>query len=151
MFDYAIHKDFFEGIVKSTPKNPGALVTEVDYTMTFPPVMGLQLPDENYTIKDTLSVFGTAGYEVSWTLLRAQEMTVSTGSAKFEPLGNGTLVSYTSLISPKRIAAKLIKGMAIERVHGAVTALKDQVAKERSSQADKLNAQKAALARALGR
>ncbi|MGK5082568.1 hypothetical protein WDW37_04615 [Bdellovibrionota bacterium FG-1] len=150
LFDYPLHTAMFEGITKSQPKNPGAVVTEVDYTMTFPRVLGIALPDEDYTVLDTLSAYPD-GYEISWTLVKAMTIKDSTGSAKFERLGLGTLISYTNFISPPRPSlAKLIVKMAFQRVSDTVSSLGKHAEAERTSNPALLNGQLAALHKALG-
>jgi hypothetical protein len=152
MFDYPLHNGMFEGITKSQPKNPGAAVTEVDYTMTLPTVMGISLPAEDYTVRDKLAAFGGDGYEVSWSFVKATSMKDCSGSAKFEKLGSATLVSYTNFINPPRpTVARFIVKLAKGRVQDTVKALANQVVSERNGAMDKLNAQTAALAKALGR
>jgi hypothetical protein len=154
MFDYAAHKEFFEGITLSTPKTPGAATTDIDYIMTLPKVMGISLPDENYTVTDVLTKVGADGYAISWKMVKASSMQDTNGVAKFEKLGTATLVSYTNFINPPTkygSLAGLISGMAADRVKGSVTSLDKQVQKERSSDQARLTAQLAALSKALGR
>ena len=151
MFDYPLHSSMFEGVTQSSPKAPGAAVTDIDYTMTFPKVLGISLPDEHYTVHDVLSASADT-YRIDWTFVRATSMKDCSGSAVFEKLGTGTLVSYTNFISPPRPAlAKLIVKMAISRVQDTVRALGKQVLSERNGDQSKLDAQLAALAKALGK
>lgn len=159
MFDYVLHQSMFskevtpgrrEGVIRSVPKNPGAIETEIDYTMNFPKVMGVALPDEEYTVRDKLSLMGTDGYDISWTFVKATSMKDCSGSSKFEKLGNGTLIAYTNFINPPRPSlAKLIKKMAITRVQDTVKQLADQTTAEISNDTAKLNAQLSALQAAL--
>lgn len=152
MFDYPLHTSMFEGIVKSVPKAPGAAVTEIDYEMTFPKVMGISLPNEVYTVLDKVASPTPGAYEISWTMVRASSMKDTAGSVKFEKLGTGMIISYTNFISPPRPAlAKLIVKMAVQRVQDSVKALDKQVQAERSGDRAKLDAQVAALHKALGR
>lgn len=154
MFDYALHKSMFEGITESTPKTPGAAASDIDYTMTFPKVLGISLPDEHYTVRDVLSAFGAGGYRIDWTFVKASSMKDCSGSVQFEKLGTGTLVAYTNFINPPRPSlAKLITKMAVSRVQDTVKALGAQTIAESTGDATQqaqLNAQLSALSHALG-
>jgi hypothetical protein len=159
MFDYALHQTMFskevtsgrrEGVIRSVPKNPGSADTEIDYTMNFPKVMGVTLPDEAYTTRNKLSTMGVDGYEINWTFIKATSMKDCSGSSKFEKLGNGTLIAYTNFINPPRPSlAKLIKKMAITRVQDTVKQLAEQTTAEATGDTAKLNAQLSVLQAAL--
>jgi hypothetical protein len=152
MFDYDRHKEFYEGMTKSKAANPGALETDIDYVMTFPRVLGISLPDEVYTVRDTLVALGESGYEISWKMVKASSMNDTSGSSRFEKMGSGTLLRYTNFINPPKPAlAKLIVKMAIERVKDSAKDLSKRIALERSTMTDLLGQQKATLAKALGR
>ena len=151
MFDYSMHKEIFEGIIKSSPQQTGSVSTDVDYEMTFPKVMGISLPNEVYTVKDQLSSTSAAVYEVNWSLVRASSMKNTYGGAHFESFKAGTLVAYTSFIDPPRPSlAKLIIKMAIDRVKDSVKALAKRVQAERSGDRSQLNLQLALMKKALG-
>jgi hypothetical protein len=159
MFDYELHQTMFskevspgrrEGVIRSVPKTKGSADTEIDYTMNFPKVMGVTLPDENYTIRNKLSGMGADGYDITWTFVHADSMKDCSGSSKFEKLGNGTLIAYTNFINPPRPSlAKLIKKMAIARVQETVKQLSDQTNAEIVNGGSQLATQLAALQAAL--
>jgi hypothetical protein len=150
MFDYSLHKSMFDSLTESTPVKKDAKETDVKYTMTFPKVLGISLPDEHYVVHDVLAPMD-GGYQISWTMVKASSMKDCSGSAKFEKLGNGTLVAYNNFINPPRPSlAKLIVSMAVTRVQDTVKALAKQTLNERNGDQAKLNAQKSALAGALG-
>jgi hypothetical protein len=160
MFDYPLHQTMFskevsagrrEGVIRSVPKTAGAIDTEIEYTMNFPKVMGITLPDEHYSVRNQLATLGSDGYQISWTFIKATSMKDCSGSSKFEKLGNETLVAYTNFINPPRPSvAKLIKKMAISRVQETVKQLSDQTAAEISGNPAQLQAQLAVLKKALG-
>jgi hypothetical protein len=152
MFDYPLHTQMFEGITRANPEKPGAAVTNIDYQMTLPKVLGITLPPEDYVVTDRLTSSAPGSYEISWTMVRATSMQDTQGSVKFEKLGTGMIISYTSLISPpKPQLAKLIVKLAIGRVQDSVKALNKQVQAERTGDTAKLNTQISILNKALGR
>jgi hypothetical protein len=163
MFDYALHKTMFgpamangkvskPGITASTPVTPGAAASDINYTMVFPSVLGIALPDEHYTVHDVLSAYGDGAFQIAWTMVKASSMKDTTGVVKFEPLPGGyTLVGYTNFISPPRPPlAKLIKSMYVQQVKDTVTSLVGQISNESSSNRSQLDSQLAKLNAALG-
>lgn len=163
MFDYALHKTMFApqrgddgsvssaGITQSDPKTVATAGTDIDYTMVFPKVLGIALPDEHYTVHDVLSTFEDGGYQINWTFVKASSMKDTGGGVQFERLGTGTLIAYTQFISPPRpTLARLIKSMYIKQVKDTVTALANQAVGERTGATPQLNTQLANLKKALG-
>lgn len=125
-WDFNRHKDYFDGMKNSAVSRvlqPSELL--VDYTMHFPVVMGISMPDENYTAHDVLSTYdGGRSYRCAWTKDRADTIKDVSGSLRTEPYEGGTLVAYQSLIVPPKPAlARLLVKVAIARVQQAQVAL----------------------------
>ena len=163
MFDYNLHKTMFApkkdangkvtsaGITESTADRTGAANTNILYSMVFPSVLGISLPEEHYTVNDVIAA-SASGYQITWTFVKATSMKDTSGSVQFERLGTGTLIAYTNFISPPRPAlAKLITKMYVQQVKDTVTSLVAQVASERNGNQAQLNAQLSLLSKALGR
>lgn len=152
MFDYALHTQMFEGVTKAQAVTPGAAKTDIDYTMVLPAVFGVSLPPENYTVTDILSKMD-GGFKIDWTFVKASSIQDCSGSVKFEANGSNTLVAYTNFINPPTkygSLAKLVKSMAIKRVHETVTGLAKQVGIETSQKRELLDQQLVVLKKALG-
>ncbi len=103
------HKEYFKdiGITKSEIiKGRGTSKTEVAYFLKFP--MGLGSDD--YATTNVLEAdIGRGVYTVSWEVVRSTacisktdgKQPYSTGNVRLEPYEDGTLITYTSRVSPK--------------------------------------------------
>ncbi len=148
--DFAIHKDLFTGIVKSEiTKKISNNVYEVDYRMTFPTLLGIQLKDEDYTVRDTITEEdGT--YQITWEKVRAMTMKDTSGSVRVERLGTASIFCYENFISPPRpTLAKLIVQMFVDRTKESADQLAKRVVAERTSDRAQLERQLDFLKKAL--
>jgi antitoxin (DNA-binding transcriptional repressor) of toxin-antitoxin stability system len=125
-WDFNHHKDFFDGMKRSEVSRvlqPHEVM--VDYTMFFPVVMGISVPDENYTAHDLLSTYdGGRSYRCTWTKERSDTIKDVSGSFRAEEFEGGALIAYQSfIVPPKPALARLLVRVAISRVQQAGAAL----------------------------
>jgi len=144
-FDYKNAKGYIPKILKSDiSKRISPCVMEVDYGVDVP-----ILPDEYYTVRNTLREYGNGGYRVDWTLLRALQTKASEGSLRVEPCEGGSILCYTNLVTPSSGMAGLLRTKAIEQMRNTVSAIVQQVESQRSLHPEALAAQVAAMKKAL--
>ena len=144
-FDYKNAKTYVPKILKSDiSKRVSPCVIEVDYGVDIP-----ILPDEYYTVRNTLQANTGDAYRVDWTLLRALQTKASEGSLRVEPTDGGAVVCYTNLVTPGSAMAPLLRGKAIEQMRNTVHAIVHQVETQKTSHPEALAAQVAALKKAL--
>lgn len=126
--DIELQKSYVPNLLKSkiskwTSKN----VVVADYTLKVP-----VLSDENYTVADTLSSYDNgASYRVDWTLVRADSVKATTGYAKFESLGTGTILAYYNYVIPGSSMAGLVKNKAMQQVKDTGNAIVKAIEKTR--------------------
>lgn len=126
--DYERHRLFFEGISRSDVTTwTDRQTAEVAYTMSFPVVLGITIPDEHYKVSDRASTYDSAtgkAYQVAWSFVEATTMKFLEGSARFEPFEGGTLLAYYNFINPPKPAlARLLVRQNIDRVRSATAAI----------------------------
>lgn len=126
--DYERHRLFFEGISRSEVTSwTDRQTAEVAYTMSFPVVLGITIPDEHYKVSDRASTYDSAtgkAYQVAWSFVEATTMKFLEGSARFEPFEGGTLLAYYNFINPPKPAlARLLVRQNIDRVRSATAAI----------------------------
>jgi hypothetical protein len=121
-------------------------VTEVDYILDVP-----MLADEHYTVRNTLAAYDAAGpaYRVDWTLVRASSTQASTGWARFEAQGAGTLFAYHSFVVPGSGMANLVRERALRQVRDTVRATVNHIQTLRTQRAPELERLVGQLRRAL--
>ena len=102
---------------------------EIDYLLAVP-----VLSDEEYTVRDVVTTYDRgAAYQVEWNLVRATSTKASTGYAKFEALGTGTLIAYYNFVVPGAFGSGIVKDRAMRQVRETVDATVKQIEKERTS------------------
>jgi len=144
-FDYKNAKTYIPKILKSDiSKRVSPCVFEVDYGVDVP-----ILPDEYYTVRNTLQTGMDGSYRVDWTLLHALQTKASEGSLRVEPLEGGAVLCYTNLVTPGSVMAPLLKGKAIEQMRNTVHAIVHQVETQKASHPESLAAEVEALQKAL--
>lgn len=154
-WDFSRHKEFFDGVAESKVAQvikPNELI--VDYTMRFPTVLGISVPDENYAARDVLSTYmGGKAYRCNWVKHRADTIRNLSGSFRVEPYeGGGSILAYTNFIEPpKPTLARILVKVAIQRVNQAGVGISTRVQQQKKSQPELLSAQLEALKKALGR
>ena len=144
--DFSTAKSFVPKLLKSDISNKvSPTVIEVDYGVDVP-----ILPDEFYTVRNTIKATGKDSYQVDWKLLRAVQTKDSVGSMRVEPLGDKTLMGYHNLVTPGSSMAGLLRGKAIEQMRQTVAAIGEHVEEQKAKNPDGLKKQVAALRSALG-
>lgn len=147
--DYARHASYLPDVRQShISRVLDSAMVEVDYTLSVP-----FRSDESYTVRDHLtsavtdSVTGLRSYRVEWTLVRATSTKAADGEARFEPYGDGTLLTYRNLVTPGSRLASIgfIRGRAQRAVEATVRALAQQVVKQRTHDRALLDEQVRAL------
>lgn len=148
--DYNLHASYFPNLTQSKiVRALNKTTMEIDYTMKLP----LGLGSENYTVRDVLSSYDSGNsYKVMWSLVKGDSMSTSDGSARFEKLGNGTLLVYYSFIVPTRWGSSVgwVVDGAKKAVKDAVTALVKQIEKEKVNEPGHLEIQLKNMRTALG-
>jgi hypothetical protein len=139
--DYNHHEAFIPNVKQSSvSREINKTTVEVDYSLSLP----LGLGSETYTVRDRVSTYDRgAGYKIEWTLVRADSTKSSDGNIRFEPLGNGTLMVYTSFIVPGRMGSSLkwVVDGAKNSVKETAQAVANQVEKERLHEPNRLQNQ----------
>lgn len=145
--DFSNAKSFVPKLLKSEISNKiSPTVVEVDYGVDVP-----ILPDEFYTVRNSIKSTGKDTYQVDWKLLRAVQTKDSVGSMRVEPLGEGqSLMAYHNLVVPGSSMAGLLRGKAIEQMRETVQAIGEHAESQKSKNPDGLKKQVAALRSALG-
>lgn len=144
--DYKNAKQFVPNVIKSDIANQvSPSVAEIDYGIDVP-----ILPDEYYTVRNTLTSSGPGCYKFHWKLLKAIQTKDSEGTFRAEPFEGGTIISYHNLVTPGSSMAGLLRGKALSQMKETVEALAARVEKEKASMPEELKRQVAALQKALG-
>jgi len=140
--DFELAQTYIENITKSKISKVISKNTfEVDYSLSVP-----LLSDEHYTVRDVVTSYDNGqSYHVEWNLVRATSTKASTGYAKFERLGNATLVAYYNFVVPGAFGAGLVKDRAMKQVRETVAATGKQIEKERTANRGLLEKQLQAL------
>jgi hypothetical protein len=132
--DYRNAKTFVPNVLKSDiSKEINGQVCEVDYGVDVP-----ILPDEYYTVRNTIQVMGNEKYQVSWKLVRAMQTKDSEGFIRVEPFEDGSVILYQNLVTPGSSMAGLLRGKAIEQMRQTVTAITEHVEKKKSDSPNEL-------------
>ncbi len=140
--DYNNATKFVPNCLKSEiSKEISPLSCEVDYVIDVP-----ILPDEAYTVRDTLSREPGGAFCVKWKMLKATSILESQGNLYVEPMGEGAMLRYTNIVKPSSRAAMLLKGMALGQMKDTVEAIVNRVEDQKAnpaalkSQLEKLDA-----------
>lgn len=143
--DYANAKEFVPNLLKSeVARKVSSSVAEVDYGLDVP-----ILPDEFYTVRNTIKFSPPDSYRVDWKLLRAVQTKDSVGAFRVESFDGQTLLCYQNLVTPGSSMAPLLKGHAIKQMRQTVDAIVRQIEKQKTSNAADLKRQVDALRDAL--
>jgi len=127
-FDYDKAKLFIPNLLKSQVCNKVSPCTmDIDYGLDIP-----ILPDEYYTMRNTLKVDGSQ-YSFSWKLLRALQTKDSVGGFRIEPFEGKAVYCYQNLVTPGSGMAVLLRGKAISQLKETVEAIIQHVEKEKST------------------
>ncbi len=142
--DYELQSAYVPDLKKSVISSYVKNVAHIDYTVALPMGFG----SEDYTAVDTLTAYADgSGYVVAWDVIPTKSIKMANGSARFETLatdaGPGTLFSYVNFIYPDRWGTSMgwVVEAAKRRVRDTVTATVQFIAKEKSTNPDRLKAQ----------
>lgn len=121
--DYPNQRFYMPSIVQSKiVGRPANHIRDVFYEYSVP-----IFANETYTVRDTLSTYMNGdAYQVSWDLVKAYTMKKTTGLARFEPLGTGTLLAYRNYAVPGR-GEGLFKRSVVGDTTKATEAIRDRV------------------------
>lgn len=145
--DFSTAKSFVPKLLKSEISNKvSPTVIEVDYGVDVP-----ILPDEFYTVRNTIKATGKGCYQVDWKLLRAVQTKDSVGSMRVEPMGDKCLMGYQNLVTPGSSMAGLLRGKAIEQMRETVAAIGEHAEEQKTKNPAELQKQVEALKAALGK
>jgi len=108
-------------------------VLEVDYGLTVP-----ILPDEYYTVRNTLKAGENGSYLVTWTLIKALQTKASEGGLRIERWKDGAVIRYTNFVTPNSGMARLLKSAAIDRLLNTVRAIVTQVENQKTKHPETL-------------
>jgi hypothetical protein len=145
-FDYNTAYTYVPHLLQSTiSKTIDPRTHEVDYRMAIPP-----LPEERYTVRNSLHPVANGIYEIDWKLLRATSTRASEGSFRIQAYGNNqSIFCYSNLVVPGTRLAVILRGLALEQVQKNIDALIQQTAKQITLHPDSLRHQVSALRHAL--
>jgi hypothetical protein len=148
--DFDLQHTYIPSLLKSSiSKRVSSRTFDVDYTLDIPVPF---FPDENYTIRDTVSNPKLdENYRVDWTLVRADTMKATVGNVRYERLGTATLMAYYNFVTPDGSFASLVKDQALQGMKDTVLAFARQTEFERKNDSALLQRQVEVLRAALGR
>jgi len=127
--DYSNAKKYVPNVLKSDiSKQINPHICEVDYGINVP-----ILPDEYYTVRNSIKILGQDQYQVDWKLLRAIQTKDSEGFLRVEPFEGGSVIMYQNLVTPGSSMAGLLRGKAIEQMRETVTAISAHVEKKKAT------------------
>jgi hypothetical protein len=148
--DFARRREYLPDVTQSRVlRRPDRATADVAYTWLTHFVLH---PRENLVLREHLSTYdpGTgAGYRCEWMLVSADDLRGDAGSARFEPLGSGALLAYTSFITPPVIAGGE-SAHEIARIQATATAIAERARRVRLGYPRQLAQELAALRGALG-
>jgi hypothetical protein len=144
-FDYTNAKEYIPNVFKSDISRHVTLsVVEVDFGIDIP-----LLPDEFYTVRNSLTAGRDGSYCVAWTLVRALQTKASEGSLQVEKFEEGAVLRYTNLVTPGSAMARLLKLIAMKQMRNTVHAIVRQVEKQKRENPGALKQQVLSLQKAL--
>jgi len=144
-FDYEDNKSFVPNLLKSViSKRISPCITEIDYGVSIP-----ILPDEFYTVRNSIKESPPGSYRADWKLVRAVQTKDSVGSFSIEPLDGKTIIRYQNLVTPGSSMAGLLRKSAISQMKDAATAIAGRAEKLKSSNPALLKKQVESLRTAL--
>lgn len=144
-FDYKNAKEYVPKLLKSEiSRQVTPCVLEVDYGVDVP-----ILPDEFYTVRNTLRAGEDGSYTVSWNLLKALQTKSSEGNLRIERWKDGAVIRYTNFVTPGSVMARLLKTTAIDQMRNTVRAIVTRVEKQKNECPETLKSEIHSLQEAL--
>ena len=117
-FDYSLQKNYVHRVAKSDilPTRLGAKTSEVAYGLRLAPLLATFFPAPEYRVFSHIDRISSAapGYEVRWNLSKTGFLKDLKGAARFEPVEDGTLISYWSVLEPSYLPYALAPSYVIE-------------------------------------
>jgi hypothetical protein len=161
-FAYEEHPKFIPDCQKVISKKLETAKHEVNYTVSLP----FPINSENYTVINQLKTYDQGliafkqglvsedkgkSYEISWVLKEETSNTqTSVGEIRFEPMGQGTLMTYHNFIVPKSSLAGWFVKQAKEKVQAIAKSVAERVVQQRESEPTELDKKVDYLKEALG-
>lgn len=144
-FDYEDNKNFVPNLLKSDiSKKITSCTMEIDYGVDVP-----ILPDEFYTVRNTIKLTSPEHYRVDWKLIRAVQTKDSVGCFRVEPYNGKTLICYQNLVTPGSSMAGLLRKTALSQMKDAASAIVSRAEKLKASNPAQLKKQVECLQAAL--
>jgi hypothetical protein len=116
--DYSNQKNYVHRIVKSEILRtfPDQKTVEISYGLGLAPILAAFFPSPEYKVFSHIDKIsnGNPGYEVRWNLSKVGFLKELKGAARFEPVENGTLISYWSTLEPSLLPYSFAPGYVIE-------------------------------------
>jgi hypothetical protein len=126
-FDYTSAKEYIPKIFKSDiSRRITPCVLDVDFGIDIP-----LLPDELYTVRNSLMAGRDGSYCVTWNLVRALQTKAIEGNLRIEKFEEGAVIRYTNLVTPGSAMARLLKLIAMKQMRNTVQAIVRQVEKQK--------------------
>ena len=125
--DYDSAVNYVPNLLKSTiSKRMSSTQVWVDYILDVP----FPIPNEAYTVEDTLSHDATDGsFRVDWHLIKATSTKSTVGFVQVEALGTESLVVFQNFMVPGIPGAGAVRGNAIQQVQDTIQSTWDQTLK----------------------
>ncbi|MEX2152525.1 MAG: hypothetical protein WD825_04250 [Gemmatimonadaceae bacterium] len=133
--DYEMHRKYIPSVKHSRISRViDAATVEVDYVVAVPIVS-----DEEYTVRNRISMDSSGRYQVDWTLVRASSTKATVGHVRFAPYTSArtgkqvTLMEYYDFVTPGSRIASLgfIRNRAIREMEETARAVARQTETER--------------------
>lgn len=149
--DYEKHKEYFPNLKVSTiAKKIDRATVQVNYKLEIPLVWPLSPMEENYTVQDHVQAIPSEGsYQVSWTLVRADNATRSEGETYYEPVGSNTLMTYRTIVVTTRTGASWVVESVKQTARDAASAIVKRIQGMHDSQGALLQDEISALRQAV--
>ncbi len=145
-FDYETAHTYVPHVLQSTiTKRVNSRICDIYYRMSIP-----LMPEEKYTVRNSLRTLPGGIYEIDWKLLQATTTRISEGSFRIQAYGKKqSIFCYSNLVVPGSRMAIVLRGLALEQVQKNIDALITQVDKQINQNPQSLQHQIAVLRKAL--
>ena len=116
--DYARQQNYVHRVARSEvlPTRLGPKTVEVIYGLRLAPILATFFPAPEYRVFNHIDRMptGQPGYEVRWNLSKVGFLKDLKGAARFEPVADGTLISYWSTLEPSYLPYSMAPNYVIE-------------------------------------
>ncbi|MBT3586944.1 MAG: hypothetical protein HN509_18680 [Halobacteriovoraceae bacterium] len=112
-------------ILSKVIKVISAVEVHTQYEMKMP----WPLPNGRYVNGHKLEKLGPNSFRLNWYLVRSNSASETTGSASFYPLGDKTVMVYSSYIRPKSFLAPLFRGFFYKDTKASINSIAGYIKK----------------------